>query len=366
MRVTILHTPADAEAPGLLCHLQEILDSSAIEVSTLVCSESGLPLPQYVGERLSAHGEELRRELQNRFEEHSPDTIVLSDRLNGSKPVAKRLASQNGIGVLVLKESVFPSRVFFAPEGRPPGRASEEGYEETGTPLEEYQKFRLDRALEEAFGIPDESPAPLFLNKRGRKFGLVIIDHSMHDSDGEALRHVWALVEEAKKGEAGIILCERWRDVCSDHADCGRFIVLAEGDIARRIPCRENQLRGLIRCCDWCATNGSLHALEVLFLGKPVIVTDGCVYAGRGFTSDLQRIDDCKNALRRVLDEPHLNELHKERLQKFLYGFLFSDLLRVNKSKSRFCEQSEQRVLDALFRALPLERGARVLPGAAR
>ncbi|MFH1549076.1 MAG: hypothetical protein ABIH04_00800, partial [Planctomycetota bacterium] len=251
---------------------------------------------------------------------------------------------------------------FFAPEGRPP--VPEGGYEEAETPLEEYQKFRLDRALEEAFGLPDESPDTF--NKHGRKLGLVIIDHSAYDSDGEALGRVWALIEEAKKREAGIILCERWRDVCSDHADCGRFIVLAEGDIARRVPCRENQLRGLVRGCDWCATNGSLHALEVLFLGKPVIATDGCVYAGRGFTADLRRIGDCNDALQRVLDEPHLNELQKERLQKFLYGFLFSDLLRVNEGKSRFCEQSEQRVLDALFRALPLERGARVLPGAAR
>lgn len=364
MRVTILHTPADATVPGLLWHLQEILDGSAIEVSTLVCSESGLPLPRYVGGKISPHGEELRRELKNRFEELSPDAIVLSDRLNGSKLVARRLASQMKIGVLVLKESVFPWRVFFAPEGRPPGRVPEGGYEEAETPLEEYQKFRLARALDEAFSLPDKIPAPL--NKRGRKLGLVIIDHSAHDSDGEALRRIWTLVEEAKKREAGIILCERWRDVCSDLADCGRFIVLAEGDIARRIPCRENQLRRLVRCCDWCATNGSLHALEVLFLGKPVIATDGCVYAGRGFTADLRRIGDCNDALQRVLDEPHLSELQKERLQKFLYGFLFSDLLRVDEGKSRFCEQSEQRVLDALFRALPLERGARVLPGAAR
>jgi len=364
MKVTILHTPADSAAPGLLLHLREILERGSIEVGSLVCSETGLPLPRYTGGGISAHADELRRELQTRFEQDSPDAVVLSDRLNGSKLVARRLAAQMGIGVLVLKESVFPSRVFFAPEGRPLFHTSEKNDPEA--PLEEYQKFRLERALENAFSLTERGPSPLPPGNHGHGTGLVIIDHSTYDSDGGALERTWALVEEAKKAGERIILCERWRDVCTDHADCGRYIVVVENAMARRLPCRENQLRRLLRHCDWCATNGSLHALEALYLDKPVIVTDHCVYSGYGFSTDISSIDDCAQAILRLSQEPPMSGSQLEKFHKFLYRFLFNDLIAADAKKHRFAEDSEQRVLDALFRALPLETGARVLPGAAK
>jgi hypothetical protein len=366
VKVTILHTPADASQPGLLLHLQQILAKGAIEVGALVLSEVGLPLPRYTGGRISSHGEELRAELRRQFEELAPDVIVLSDRLNGSKLVARSLASEMGIGVLVLKESVFPSRVFFAPESRALENETVEEDEDAIVAIEEYQKFRLDKTIREAFRFSDESGGRALPAFGGRRCGLVIIDHSGCDSDGRALDRTWALVEEAKRRGYPLVLCERWRDVCSDRADCGRYVVLFEGSVSRRLPCRENQLCRLISECDWCATNGSLHALGALYLGKPVVATDRCVYSGRGFTIDLASRYDCGEAMDMISKGPRADEAQKEKLQRFLYRFLFNDLLAVDERKRRFCEASEQRVLDALFRALPLERGARVLPGAAR
>ncbi len=363
MRVMILHTPADDATPGLLPHLREILERGAIEVETLVCSETGLPLPCYAAERLAAHGEELRAEIKERFEEWRPDAVVLSDRLNGSKFVARSLAEEMGIGVLVLKESVFPGRVFFAPEGCPPVSETDE---EPGccAPLEEYQRYRLERAVGEAYRIDNIEISPLPPVKSGQKTALAIIDHSTHDSDGAALKRTWAVVEECKKRGDRVVLCERWRDVCSDHADCGRYVLLMEGDVSRRIPCGDEHLRGLVRASDWCVTNGSLHALEALYLGRPVVLTDRCVYSGYGFTFDLMAGGEAGRAVETVSRLGRIDGARKEKLLKFLYGFLFRDLLVVDEAKQKFRGPSERRVLEALFRALPLERGARVLAGA--
>ncbi len=365
MRVMILHTPADDATPGLLLHLREILERGVIDVETLVCSETGLPLPCYAAERLAAHAAELRADIKERFEAWRPDAVVLSDRLNGSKFAARSLAEEMGIGVLVLKESVFPGRVFFAPDGWPSVSETDDD-SVCCAPLEEYQRYRLERAIGEAYGIGEVESAPLPSAKNGQKTALAIIDHSTYDSDGAALKRTWAVIEECKKRGDRVVLCERWRDVCGDHADCGRYVLLMDGDVSRRIPCGDEQLRGLVRDCDWCVTNGSLHALEVLYFGRPVVLTDRCVYSGYGFTLDLQADEQAGQAVEAILRLGRTEAAHKEKFLRFLYGFLFSDLLAVDEAKRKFCGSSERRVLDALFRALPLERGMRVLAGATK
>ena len=362
MKVMILHTPADAAKPGLLLHLQEILERGSVEVETVIFSESGLPLPHYYAGSQGAHGEELREEIRSRFVLFAPDVIVLSDRLNGSKLVARDVASLMGIGVIVLKESIFPGRVFFAPEQDGADELPEIADAEIPV-LESYQKFRLERLLAQAFGGSNAKRVAAVSSKRGGKTGLAIIDHSMQHEGSEAQRRIWTLIGAAKKRGDCIIVCERWRDVCGDQADCGRYVLLMEDKIARRLPCSGEGLRGLIDASDWCVTNGSLHAIEALYCDKPVIAADRCVFSGRGFTFDMLDAADCDEALKFTGRGFETARMHRTRLLKFLYRFLFDDLLAVDAAKRRFGVASEQRVIDALFRALPLERGARVLSG---
>jgi hypothetical protein len=47
--------------------------------------------------------------------------------------------------------------------------------------------------------------------------------------------------------------------------------------------------------------------------------------------------------------------------ERFLYNFIFRDLLLLEEGGTRFAETAEGQVVDALFRALPIERGVRVM-----
>ena len=219
---------------------------------------------------------------------------MLSDHLNGSKLVARDLAAQMHVGVVALKESVFPGRVFFAPDRQ---NAVPRESDEESLPLEGYQKFRLERALDRAFGDCGGKRPAVAVRQRGRRTGLAIIDHSMQREASEAQRRMWALIGEAKKRGDRIIVCERWRDVCGDRADCGRYVLMMEGRMVRRLPCDGGGLRGLIDESDWCVTNGSLHALEALWHGKPVVAAERCVFSGRGLTFDMAAEADCAAAM---------------------------------------------------------------------
>jgi len=349
MRITIIHTPADTENAGLLNHLREILERGLVEVRTLLCCDGHAP---------RRHGAEIIEEsefsaaLSAHFGEWSPDAIVMSDRLNGSKHIARGLARTHGVGVLTLKKTVFPDRAYFAPDPAANGR------ERKWKPLEEFERFRLDQFLGDGGRLDDNNEIYKYLAEI--KPVLLIVDHS---SEYDAFPDDWHADVAGAVTAAGnnILTCERQRDICTPDS-CGQTMSLSGDAVLKKISCEEICMEDAIRACRCVITNGSLLGLKALHMRKRVFVVGKCAYSGLGFTHDVPFGEDFTLRIREALEGTNPDEppWHYER---FLYDFIFGDLLTLEEEGRRFAEEAEGRVVDALFRAMPVERGARVLVG---
>ncbi len=352
MRITIIHTPADSEQAGLLDHLREILDGGSVEVRAMLCGDGYAP---------RRHGAEIIEEsefsaaLSAHFGEWSPDAIVMSDRLNGSKYVARRIACESGVGVLALKETVFPDRAYFAPDLTLLGRNRPH---RAWKLLEEFERFRLEQFLVDDRSSSDD----------GEQYGyladmepvLLIVDHS---SEYDAFPENWHVdVVKAVTAAGGRVLtCERERDICTPES-CEQKMILHGGPSPEGVPCEEVCMDRAIRACRCMITNGSLLGLKALHVHKRVFIVGECVYSGMGFTHDIPLGGNFTLSVREALETADLDG-PPEGHERFLYDFIFRDLLTLEGEGRRFAAGEEGRVIDALFRALPIERGARVLAG---
>ena len=344
MRITIIHTPADVKSPGLLDELRAILEC-AVEVREFLSD----------GTTGAADEQAFAAGLREHFMTWAPDAVVLSDRLNGSKHVARRFAREHGIGVLTLKESVFPVRAYFAPDiartGGPPTDALRK-------PLEEFERFRLAHFL--AGGRSIGYDRKLYKRLAGIRPALIVADHG---SQSGFLPEDWHISAAEAINAAGFqaLVCYRQRDVCGADS-CEQTLLLDDGESLEEISCGEISLDRVIRACRCMVTNGSLLGLKALYMRKPVFVAGDCLYSGMGFTRDIPFGRDFKTALRKALEAPARDEA-PDGYERFLYNFIFRDLLPLEDGNTRFAESAKGQVIDALFRALPIERGARVLAG---
>ena len=349
MRITIIHTPADSEQAGLLNHLREILERGSVEVRAMLCGDGYAP---------RRHGAEIIEEsefsaaLSAHFGEWSPDAIVMSDRLNGSKHLARGLARTCGVGVLTLKETVFPDRAYFAPDPATNRR------ERKWKPLEEFERFRLNQFLDDGSRLNDNDELYEYLAEI--KPILLIVDHS---SEYDAFPENWHMdVVKAVTAAGGRVLtCERERDICTPES-CEQKMILHGDPSPEGVPCEEVCMGRAIRACRCMITNGSLLGLKALYVRKRVFVVGECVYSGMGFTHDIPFGGNFTLSVREALETADLDG-PPEGHERFLYDFIFRDLLTLEGEGRRFAAGEEGRVIDALFRALPIERGARVLAG---
>lgn len=343
MRIAIIHTPADRRHNGLLNHLSEILVRGAVEVSTLMCGGAQAPLQQA-----------FNAALQRLMDEEPPDAIVLSDRLNGTKRTARNLARERGVGVLTLKETVFPERAYFAPD---PAATKREGLERRGEPLEDYEKFRLDQFLGYEPQIREDEE--LYAHLAMLRPALLVVDLSAEQDAHDEGWHVDA-ADAADSAGAGILVCLRDRDVCAPE-QCGQVLLLRKENDHKEIPCADICMERVIRASRCVITNGSLLGLKALHGGRQVIVAGDCAYSGMGFTRDVPWGADFKQRMGEALKAAEQSG-RPRGYERFLYDFIYRDLLPL-EGRDRFAKGAEGRVIDALFRALPLERGARVLSG---
>jgi hypothetical protein len=345
MRITIIHTPADVKSSGLLDDLRLILERGAVEVRTFLSE----------GTREAANGQAFAPALRDHFIAWSPDAIVLSDRLNGSKHAARRLARERGIGVLTIKESVFAGRAYFAPDHTlAPGTLQNQPLK----PLENFERFRLAQflAADKAIGCNQK----LYKRLARIKPVMLVVDHSSQDDSWPEDWYISAADAINAAGRAALV-CYRQRDLCGSDA-CEQIMLLVDGATIEQIPCSEICVDRAVRASRCLVTNGSILGLKALHMRKPVFLVGECMYSGMGFTKDIPYGENFSAALRAALETADFTQTPRG-YERFLYNFIFRDLLPLEEDCTRFAERAEGQVIEALFRALPIERGARVLAG---
>lgn len=335
------------QSPGLLDDLRRILERGAVEVRTF--------LSEGVTETIDEHA--FGSALRDHILTWSPDAVVLSDRLNGSKYVARRLARENNIGVLTLKQSVFPGRAYFAPDPARQANTSEL-HDKAAHPLEKYEHYRLGQFLAADRTVGHDSK--LYKKLAHIRPVLLVVDHSSEDLSWPQDWYAGAVDAIISTGRQALV-CYRLRDIC-DAGGCEQSLVLDDGYSLEHIQCASIGIDRVIRASLCMITNGSLLGLKALYTRKQVFVVGDFLYSGMGFTHDVPYGRNFAARIRMALESANLTAA-PHGYERFLYDFIFRDLLPLEEGCARFADGTEGRVVDALFRALPIERGARVLTG---
>lgn len=297
----------------------------------------------------------------------APDLVILFNGMTLPDHTARLVAQRRGIPVVAEENSCFSDRKFLDPGGVVLNRHEFSRIETwskiRGQHLSEEKKEQLTSYFAGVFegrgntvaqrrpesmssvrtrlGFDPKRPLALLLGQV--PFDSVIAYDSPH------YQHFLDFVTDAinyfaRHPDWGLVLRLHPLEAVLYGSPTSRALPLPLPENVRLVQGREFNTYDLMDCCRFGMTINSQSGLEMLAKHKPVLVAGDAFYGGKGFTSDLAARDQLEMALNELMENPVLNPMQKEWIDRFLYAFLFEYLVPFDRTENRFGPEALKRI----------------------
>lgn len=301
-----------------------------------------------------------------------PDAVMIFNGLFYQERIMSELARRQGIRVVAHENSSFSDRKIFDTTGyigNYTSVAARTWPSVRARVLDEAQRRRLAEYLQGVYGgrhntIGQAPPAAaaeirrqLGLAEDARLALLIgqvpcdtVMIYDLHSFDS-SLAFIRRTIE-IFRGMPEWTLIVRLHPQEADKFGDVTYGQLREGELpanVRLVHGRELNTYSLMALAEFGVTATSQAGLEMLSMGKPLVVVGEAFYAHKGFTADVPNAGLYEPALRQVAADPRLTPAQQGLIESFLYHVIFEHQIPYDRANALFPPEALDRI-EALLR----------------
>jgi hypothetical protein len=299
------------------------------------------------------------------FEHHQPEAIVIWGGTFYAERILAILARRRGIPVFAVENTAFRDRIYFEPEGVTGNRhrAAHNWHWLEARALTPLEKQKLSHYLAEVQqGVASSMPQPPPLSRReiceflginpNKKLVLllgqvaidsvVLLDSPVFPDMADFIRATAELFSRHPDYQL-IVRLHPAEAMWQDNLTFKKLQGWTPPENCSLVHSQQLNTYDLMRESELGLTLCSQAGLEMLSLGKPVVVAGQAFYAGKGFTFDVPN-RACYPAVLEAALNSTLSPTQRESVEKLLYYIIFEQLIPFDRETLRVTEAGMEMI----------------------
>lgn len=301
------------------------------------------------------------------FDDYSPNYIILFNGLFYLERIAYEIGRRKGINIIVTESSCFANRKYFALNIKLPERLYTKEKENSFS--SDYDGNKLKSYFEGVFSGKNN-----FIKQSNRKVdvtkylsipenviigtffsqipydSVLIYGKKVFPSILDAISSTIKFISEY---ENVFIIIRLHPDGVPNTGDRKDVIYDSLSQIAippnvRIVRLKELNTYDIMKISDFGITVSSQSGLEFLSMHKPLLTLGFPFYSGYGLTFDIENEADYFDKLKQIILNPKIEQSRIEKIDRFLYYFIFNYLIPIDRNKSLVTDEGIQKILKLL------------------